>query len=1032
MTVSPTTLPNANVAAPYSASITASGGAAPYGFAVTAGSLPAGLTLSSGGVLAGTPTAGGNFTFTITATDSSGAPGPFSGSQLYTLTVGASVISLPPTTLGAGTRGQAYAANIAGASGGTAPYSYAVTAGALPSGLSLDTATGAITGTPGAFGTFNFTITATDSSTGSGPYSGQQNYVLIITDQTPVAAGSTLSVAYGAAATSVPLALTGGAPTSLAITTPPANGIATVSGLSILYQPRAGFSGSDSFAYAATNSGGTSAPATVAVTVGAPSLTVTAGGPLTATVGQTYTQTFTFAGGTAPFGSHQVTGLPAGLALTGTSANNATISGISRAQGTFTLAVSANDSSTGAGPFTAAQTFTLTVGAPALVIAPASGTFNAAYAAPFNRAIAASGGIGPYSYALTGTLPAGVTFNTATGTLSGTPTATGNFVISVTATDTGASGAGGPFTVTGNYTLAIAAPTITVSPAALPAATAGQAYSATLSAAGAVGPYRYSLTSGALPTGITLSAAGQLAGTATASGSFAFTVGVLDANGQSGNAALVLNVAVPTLTLTPATLPAAFQGIVYSQPLTVNGGVAPYSFVVSSGALPAGLTLNPATGAIGGTPSASGPATFAITVTDSTSGTRATLTATYTLQVTARPDPANDPEVRGLVRAQVDATRRFADAQVDNFMQRMESMHGEGGDAAGSGTGIALRNSVRIATLDYCRDALTMMTNPACENRARVAGVIALNNWRAEGEAKKAGQAPAAASAGGSGAGGGGPWTIWAGGAVRFGDRDANSGRVRQEFESEGITIGADHRFSSSFAAGLGIGLGRDTADTGDNGSRSRGEARTIAIYASTLPAKGWFIDALVGYQGLDFDLTRYVTPTGALINSRRDGHQWFATVSTGTDIQSGNWQLTPYARFDLTRAKLKGYSERSGSAFDLTYLDQNVNFTSLGLGSRVQYRGETAWGALMPQLRAEYQWNVERSADARVAYRDLATGPYSTIPLSGIGREELTLGAKLEALIGSNIALAVEYLGRFSKGNGSDGTIQIGVEYAF
>ncbi|MDM8001006.1 MAG: autotransporter outer membrane beta-barrel domain-containing protein, partial [Dehalococcoidia bacterium] len=159
---------------------------------------------------------------------------------------------------------------------------------------------------------------------------------------------------------------------------------------------------------------------------------------------------------------------------------------------------------------------------------------------------------------------------------------------------------------------------------------------------------------------------------------------------------------------------------------------------------------------------------------------------------------------------------------------------------------------------------------------------------------------------------------------------------------------------------------------------------------------------------------------------------QWFATLSAGTDIESGNWQFTPYARFDMTRATLKGYAENSGSVFDLTFLNQDVNFTSLGLGTRVKNSHKTGWGYLLPQLRAEYQWNVERSADARVTYNDLVVNPFSTIPLSGIGREELTLSAKFEALIGADLALALEYLGRFSEGNGSDGTVQVGVKYAF
>ncbi len=100
--LSPTTLPPATVGTTYSATLTAVGGTAPYTFAVTAGALPAGLSLSSAGVLSGTPTAGGSFPFTVTATDGSGT----TGSQAYTLTVGQpaaalSVTGFPsPTTAG--------------------------------------------------------------------------------------------------------------------------------------------------------------------------------------------------------------------------------------------------------------------------------------------------------------------------------------------------------------------------------------------------------------------------------------------------------------------------------------------------------------------------------------------------------------------------------------------------------------------------------------------------------------------------------------------------------------------------------------------------------------------------------------------------------------------------------------------------------------------------------------------------------------------------------------------------------------------
>jgi hypothetical protein len=86
VTPAPVTLPNGVVGTAYSQVLTATGGTAPYTFAVTSGTLPAGLTLTNG-TLAGTPTASGPFSFTVTATDAAPAPGPFSGARFYSVTI---------------------------------------------------------------------------------------------------------------------------------------------------------------------------------------------------------------------------------------------------------------------------------------------------------------------------------------------------------------------------------------------------------------------------------------------------------------------------------------------------------------------------------------------------------------------------------------------------------------------------------------------------------------------------------------------------------------------------------------------------------------------------------------------------------------------------------------------------------------------------------------------------------------------------------------------------------------------------------
>ena len=170
ITVNPATLPGGQVGVAYSQTVTGSGGTGPYTFAVTSGSLPNGLTLASGGLLSGTPTTANTFNFTITATDSNNC----TGSQAYSVTIAPAAcptITVNPASLPDGTVGVAYSQTISG-SGGTGPYTFAVTLGSLPTGLTLSAA-GSLSGTPTASGTFNFTIRATDANNcpGSRAYS---------------------------------------------------------------------------------------------------------------------------------------------------------------------------------------------------------------------------------------------------------------------------------------------------------------------------------------------------------------------------------------------------------------------------------------------------------------------------------------------------------------------------------------------------------------------------------------------------------------------------------------------------------------------------------------------------------------------------------------------------------------------------------------------------------------------------------------------------------------------------------------------
>jgi hypothetical protein len=161
--ITTTQLPDGLVSGPYSSSVSATGGASPYSWSVSSGTLPTGLGLSSSGAISGTPTVAGSYPFTVAVKDAASA----SASKSLSITVSAASASLQITTtqLPDGLVSGPYSSSVS-ATGGASPYSWSVSSGTLPTGLSLSSS-GAISGTPTVAGSYPFTVAVKDAASAS-------------------------------------------------------------------------------------------------------------------------------------------------------------------------------------------------------------------------------------------------------------------------------------------------------------------------------------------------------------------------------------------------------------------------------------------------------------------------------------------------------------------------------------------------------------------------------------------------------------------------------------------------------------------------------------------------------------------------------------------------------------------------------------------------------------------------------------------------------------------------------------------------
>lgn len=626
ITITTPFLPSAPQGLSYNFAMSVAGGIPPYsiwsanGLAATGG-----LSMTTGGVISGTPTILGTHVIEFFISDSS-TPSRTTSRKLD-LTVSNSALTISPLTLKSATLNNNYFQRIT-ASGGSGVYtSWALQVGdSLPAGLSFG-APGIdyidILGTPTG-GTRSFTLIVTDTL----GFTAQRLFTLTVNPEPAITAASlalvkntTETATYSAA-----LATTGGTgPFTWAVSGGSLPSGVTLNPTTGLLFGAVGLSTANSYVFSVT---ATDVNLAVAEALNIP-LTVYAKPDITTglslppwDVGTTYNQTLTSAGGSPPLSWSVASVSPAATVSVGGGLLVATFP----TNATYTISVKLTDGS----GVSVTKSFRVAVAA-ALAITTPTSLPNGELGLPYTTVTATrSGGTPGFAWSATN-LPPGVTINPTTGLISGTPTAFGEYTPTITVLD-----------ATGNF-VSLPMNKVTIFRAlsvtfanTFPDWDAGATYpNYPLPAAPSVsygsGVYSFGVTP--LPAGLSLNASnGGIGGTPSTAATYnTITWTVSDSLGQSISRTYgPVNIYSPLTITGTNTMPNWDANFAYPNQTFIGGGGSPGAKVWSASGLPNGMTISP-TGVVGGTPTVTGPFSATITYADPTVGASVSVVRPFTI-----------------------------------------------------------------------------------------------------------------------------------------------------------------------------------------------------------------------------------------------------------------------------------------------------------------------------------------------------------------------------------------------------------------
>ena len=250
-------------------------------------------------------------------------------------------------------------------------------------------------------------------------------------------------------------------------------------------------------------------------------------------------------------------------------------------------------------------------------------------------------------------------------------------------------------------------------------------------------------------------------------------------------------------------------------------------------------------------------------------------------------------------------------------------------------------------------------------------------------------------------------------GFVSFGDKEDVADELGFDFNTNGITAGADYRLSDVQIVGGAVGI--VSSDSDFSGSRGNTDIRGLSLlaYSTYYLNQSSYLEAVLSFGKNDFDNSRNIVagPINAVVSGDTDGTETTISLGAGYDFSRGPYSFSPYGKINYIRAEIDGYTEGSNTGLELTYQDQEAKSLSIIAGGQITYAISRDYGVILTTFR--FEWAHEFDNNSRFITASFLNDPTQgefDIKTDKPDRDYFKLGIGASATLGANRSAFVYY----------------------